>query len=230
MAGYHNFSKSNNAIEAEYNGRYVMTKAKRVLSEKIGITQKDASVLLELYWCGEYHHTSKFYNEVNYYDIRDTLLQIVEIYESNLTGINDIEGISEKTKKVLRDYIVNTVVDKYLKDDGVEHVNILDLYIAENKKMFNCLKREIITAYNRILKQEELIKQEELNRNRINRFKSMGFENCNTTADVNVFLKSINKSLFFEDMKIRIKRSDEVFNSVDEVIEYMKLNQDTKRN
>lgn len=61
MAGYNGFSKSNNAVEAENNGRFPLTKIRQLT----GLT----SDFIREVDTDEYHHTSKFYNVTNYYDL-----------------------------------------------------------------------------------------------------------------------------------------------------------------
>lgn len=74
MAGYFNYSKSNNAIKAESEGKFPITKAASLLQSLIfdefgvKITKKHARQLLERYGYSEYHHTSKYYNITYYYD------------------------------------------------------------------------------------------------------------------------------------------------------------------
>ena len=53
MAGYQNYSKSNNAIEAEQNGLYPRT----VLAARIGVSAQAIRAILTP--C-EWHHVSKF--------------------------------------------------------------------------------------------------------------------------------------------------------------------------
>lgn len=76
MAGYAGFSKSNNAINAENEGRFPLSIAKKMLSTQAKITQKVAEIALKATHSGEWHHTSKFYNRVNYYDIEIALKYI----------------------------------------------------------------------------------------------------------------------------------------------------------
>ena len=62
-AGYSDdFSKSNNAIEAENAGRYPAT----TLAKKLGVSP--AFIRQHAPDSGEWHHTSKFYNTTPYYD------------------------------------------------------------------------------------------------------------------------------------------------------------------
>lgn len=63
MAGYHGYSKSNNAIEAERSGKMTAT----ALAKWIGGGATAAGVATVLSPC-EWHHTSKMYNATDYYD------------------------------------------------------------------------------------------------------------------------------------------------------------------
>ena len=71
MAGYYLYSKSNNAVNAEVDERYPLTKASGVLSDKLGWTRAKAKDFLLKHGTSEYHHTSKFYNKTDYYDVSD---------------------------------------------------------------------------------------------------------------------------------------------------------------
>jgi len=68
MAGYCEFSKSNNAIEAESGGLFPITKAVKIVSKATNCTRKKAREILNKIGADEYHHTSKFYNVTDYYD------------------------------------------------------------------------------------------------------------------------------------------------------------------
>ncbi|MCP4163483.1 MAG: hypothetical protein GY760_25780 [Deltaproteobacteria bacterium] len=71
MAGYFGYSKSNNAISAEENDRFPLTKAKKVLAKKLGWTQAKSEQFLKKIGTDEYHHCSKQYNIVDFYDVSD---------------------------------------------------------------------------------------------------------------------------------------------------------------
>lgn len=88
MAGYDGYSKSNNAVDAESEGRYPMTAAKKIVAQKTGITQAVAAKALKALYKKEYHHTSKFYNCTDYYDTRATV-KAIEFAKGN--GI-EIDG------------------------------------------------------------------------------------------------------------------------------------------
>lgn len=62
MAGYDGFSKSNNAVAAEEDGRFPASVVARNLRVPI-----DA---VRAYESSEYHHTSKFFSKTDYYDQR----------------------------------------------------------------------------------------------------------------------------------------------------------------
>lgn len=85
MAGYAGYSKSNNAIAAENGGRYPMTRAKKIVSEALGITQAEARRRLEEQGPSEYHHTSKKYNVTNYYDTEECINDALGIDPDTLT-------------------------------------------------------------------------------------------------------------------------------------------------
>ena len=61
MAGYCEFSKSNNALAAEAAGRYTAT----ALGRRLGCTAAACKALLAPV---EWHHTSGWYNPTDYYD------------------------------------------------------------------------------------------------------------------------------------------------------------------
>ncbi len=71
MAGYAGYSKSNNAVAAEKEGRFPLTAATNMLAEETGMKRADAKALLLKLHTGEYHHSSKFYNRVQYYDVAE---------------------------------------------------------------------------------------------------------------------------------------------------------------
>lgn len=64
MAGYADFSKSNNAVDAEKSGRFPASEAAKRLGLPTGFVRDCCQFATN----GEWHHTSKFYNRVSYYD------------------------------------------------------------------------------------------------------------------------------------------------------------------
>ena len=83
MAGYNGWSKSNNAIVAEEGGRYPLSIAVKKMAEKTGVTQKKCRAILEKVGSFEYHHSSKNYNCVDYYDVDDAIEKMDDV-DSNL--------------------------------------------------------------------------------------------------------------------------------------------------
>ncbi len=86
-------TKSDNAIWAERNERYPMTSARKVLRERllakgIDVTLTQADWLLKEIRCStEWHHVSKWANEVDYYDVDDAV--------QTLTSFDDDEDKEE---------------------------------------------------------------------------------------------------------------------------------------
>lgn len=70
MAGYDGYSKSNNALDAEADGKYPLTHAVRIVAETAGCSQRVAREALKTVGPCEWHHTSMHYNRTNYYDTR----------------------------------------------------------------------------------------------------------------------------------------------------------------
>ena len=67
MAGYSGYSKSNNAVQAEREGKFTASRlAQRVRRYFRGVTTADIKTALNP--C-EYHHTSCKYNAIDYYSL-----------------------------------------------------------------------------------------------------------------------------------------------------------------
>jgi len=91
MAGYAGYSKSNNALSAEADGRYPLTQAVRVLAKEAKITQAQARIILEKRGTNEWHHTSSRYNCTEYYDVNSVLEEIQDKYNAT-KGYNGTKG------------------------------------------------------------------------------------------------------------------------------------------
>ena len=79
MAGYDwNAGKSNNAVDAEENGKLPLSRAVKSVARRTGVTQAVARQFIK--WIGrcEYHHTSKFYNATSYYDA-DAAVRLIKL-------------------------------------------------------------------------------------------------------------------------------------------------------
>lgn len=72
MSGYCGFSKSNNAIEAEADGRYPAS----VIAKMLGVSTEAVKAIVPSY---EWHHTSKFFNSTPYYDLSDAKERLAEL-------------------------------------------------------------------------------------------------------------------------------------------------------
>jgi|GEM_PF-4536273 len=72
MAGYNGYSKSNNAIGAENDGRFPASKIASMLKVKAGAVKELLSAV-------EWHHTSKFYNITMYYSLENAEERIEEL-------------------------------------------------------------------------------------------------------------------------------------------------------
>ena len=73
MAGYDGHSKSNNAVDAEGRGLMVASKLSAIVKRHRryrGATASDIAAVLPI---DEWHHTSKKFNRVNYYDLADLM-------------------------------------------------------------------------------------------------------------------------------------------------------------
>lgn len=69
MAGYSGFSKSNNAVFAENNGMYPASTS----AKKLGVKSGSVKALLS---AKEWHHTSKYYNKTQYYELEEAIENI----------------------------------------------------------------------------------------------------------------------------------------------------------
>lgn len=69
MSDYCGYSKSNNAVDAESEGRYPLTEATKRVAIELKITQKQARHILETSGTGEWHHTGSYFNKTDYYDV-----------------------------------------------------------------------------------------------------------------------------------------------------------------
>ena len=68
MAGYSEFSKSNNAIQAERDGLFPKTKAAQVIAKTYGVTLSVAKAYLAEQTPREWHHTSCRFNATDYFN------------------------------------------------------------------------------------------------------------------------------------------------------------------
>lgn len=124
MAGYSGYSKSNNAIAAENDGRFNATQ----LAKRLKVSSAAIKALLTP---SEWHHTSSYYNRTDYYnepillsivdnpDLSDE--ELVELLSEYHNGINygpDIHDIvmGRKTLQDLRNYKKGKTEEKVIAD------------------------------------------------------------------------------------------------------------------
>lgn len=102
MAGYFNYSKSNNAIYAEQQGKYPASRCAEIYGFK------SAKIVRESIKSSEWHHTSKRYNITDYYDWPGTLenMELGELngwlgkFKRNARGR---EMIAERVREIVQD-------------------------------------------------------------------------------------------------------------------------------
>ena len=82
MAGYNEYSKSNNAIDAEDSGHYPITKALEIVCKYTGIKKSLVRKIIRSIKTNEYHHTSKYYNITYYYDTENLTAMITAVKEA----------------------------------------------------------------------------------------------------------------------------------------------------
>ena len=128
MAGYHFYSKSNNAINAEYGLKFPKTEFKR-------LTGIDPSDWIES--C-EWHHTSKLYNVTEYYSVIELVAELIKL--------SDEKPFNKLRKKEIYRLICKTVdeVVEYLdEDDFDESTNeFIKVMNADHLKFIELEKRE----------------------------------------------------------------------------------------
>lgn len=83
MAGYFEFSKSNNAVSAESDGRFPAS----ILADRLGV--KTGAIKALMTPC-EWHHTSKHYNATDYYSEADAL-EIIDSLRAWTEGPKDVQ-------------------------------------------------------------------------------------------------------------------------------------------
>lgn len=86
MAGYNWIAgKSNNAVWAEENGMVTKSKITAAWLRKNGIDEKLTTIKLlikvEAIWPEEWHHTSRFFNQTDYYSAESIVERLAELEE-----------------------------------------------------------------------------------------------------------------------------------------------------
>ena len=110
MAGYDNFSMSNNARQAYADGRYPASQMVKHLKKHYPRTFRGLtiSILKEIVGSCEYHHTSCRYNCTDFYDI-------VDVYEAR-GKIKELLRKIQRAKKAIQ----------HARDKGFDYVPMPD--------------------------------------------------------------------------------------------------------
>ena len=111
MAGYYGYSKSNNAVDAEQNGIHPLTTAVKILASAAGITQKKARAIFNSVGACEWHHTSKYYNKTDYYDVQGAAYCL--LCEPLIQAVAD----GKETDKYLEEHILNVEYETFNRCD-----------------------------------------------------------------------------------------------------------------
>lgn len=111
-AGYDGYSKSNNAIQAEEEGKFPLSQASKIVASNFGITQKQAKWLLEKIGPCEWHHTSSHYNRTDYYDTNEN-----EIIDSVSSFVEDVSTKEDVVEYVTGNYQAPTITEEGYRAD-----------------------------------------------------------------------------------------------------------------
>tara|TARA_Y100000361_G_C11141070_1_gene335090 strand:- start:233 stop:784 length:552 start_codon:yes stop_codon:yes gene_type:complete len=76
--GYYGYSKSNNAYDAEEEGKFPLTRASKILAKKLKWSQAKSKDFLQNIGHDEWHHTSCKYNITYYYDVSDERIEALK--------------------------------------------------------------------------------------------------------------------------------------------------------
>ena len=129
MAGYFNYSKSNNAVQAENDGKFPITKAapllQSLLHDEFGvkITKKHARQLLEEYGYSEYQFIDDLKQEIDFLTqfpdkMRDIKIKDARDLEDLACAIKGRKGVGRPTlpeEKKLKTRSIRMTDDEYLK-------------------------------------------------------------------------------------------------------------------
>jgi len=113
MSGYCDYSKSNNAINAEQDGKFPAS----IIARKLGV---ETGAVKEILTPCEWHHTSSWYNSTDYYDLEDA--------EEKLSELKAFK--SDKTEKIYHHCTV-----KYLEWSGTRKHPTASEVVLKNRKV-----------------------------------------------------------------------------------------------
>ena len=138
MAGYNGYSKSNNAVSAEHENKFPATTLAKLLKVK------QEAIKQYLNPC-EWHHTSSYYNETNYYD-GDIFIKII-----NNKDLEDYTTEEIKEAKILLNVMKNFKPVKPVKNELSYKANIEYIEWSGTRKhpKANVIKHENIDVVER---------------------------------------------------------------------------------
>lgn len=144
--------KSDNALRAEEEGRFPITQAKKVLRTRL----REMNFKATLYGCemllkeygdsNEWHHVSKFANEVDYYDTQ----AVLELFENPTEEILQIAAASKPKRQEVP--VRKCRVSIYYKEWIIKHTKRSYSYEGEAVVKGNWIefegRRKLITGKN----------------------------------------------------------------------------------
>tara|TARA_Y100001968_G_scaffold15117_1_gene12194 strand:+ start:484 stop:933 length:450 start_codon:yes stop_codon:yes gene_type:complete len=117
MAGYNwRSGKSNNAVKAESDGRMVATKFAQYVKRWPSLKGCTAADIKEACEASEWHHSSKFFNVVDYYDP----VEILSRSESR-QELRDVVANRKLFQELLRKHGTNGYMQLQFRKDGALH-------------------------------------------------------------------------------------------------------------
>jgi hypothetical protein len=100
MAGYDGFSKSNNAVQAELDGKFPKSLAVKIIAKKYSVSQKRAEKFLSTVPPCEWHHSSKNYNKVDYFQTDLEEDQVAFLRSLNVPEQKKFEKITLENQEI----------------------------------------------------------------------------------------------------------------------------------
>jgi hypothetical protein len=79
--GYSGFSRSERAVEAEAEGKLPLSRAVPEVARQAGVSRKAARLMLNDIGPCEWHHTSKYANATDFYDVDEAVARFDPLYE-----------------------------------------------------------------------------------------------------------------------------------------------------
>lgn len=116
MSGYNwRHGKSNRAVHAETEGKLPLTRAIVAVARQAGCTQAAARVALVAVGPCEWHHSSKFYNRVDYYDVAAALRYLAAQPELDKLPAGWADRVTAEVRRSKRfhDDVIRELAEQY---------------------------------------------------------------------------------------------------------------------